>query len=325
MTIGLLASCGGYGQLGFIGVNGWVIADASTLTVVASGATSEQIVDSCACAMVGAGTMIGVSSPNVGGEENFGFLVQNGAFSTFALPSDFAYLTNTNVLWNFTSVNVNLTPETCWAQAWVSVDSYNYFLPLGAIAGLTSGSTTILPGYNINTYALPGAFLSEQYLYWLWAGNATYIYYININSSGAPTRISLPSTPINAPGTYNSCNLGAYIAYLDTNNNVYICDWTGAEYAGLTSTNYTSWGQISGAGLLLFNYQGANLFIVNPETELACSFNIPSKTLSPIFSFAIDASKTTPAAIGYEQNLGVLFLQEGNGNVNFGNLSPMGS
>ena len=64
MAFNILSACGGYGQLGFIGQEGWIIADAASLSVVASGSTSVEIASNAACAMIGQNIMIGISSPN---------------------------------------------------------------------------------------------------------------------------------------------------------------------------------------------------------------------------------------------------------------------
>ena len=186
MAFSIVNACGGYGQLGFIGSENWIIADASTLTVLQSGANTEQVVANAACAMIAPETMIGISSPNGANGDCFGFLIQNGTFSTFALPSLFT-LTSASVLFAALSQSTDIAPENSWFSAFTGAFTQPYFLNLGVIAGLASGVASLSVSGNSNFDAVnqPGAFYSNGYIYVVnRQGNLGYIEISDVTNYG---------------------------------------------------------------------------------------------------------------------------------------------
>jgi len=325
MAFNILSACGGYGQLGFIGQEGWIIADAASLSVVASGSTSVEIASNAACAMIGQNIMIGVSSPNVANGNCFGWMVNNGTFSTFDLPSSFP-LTATGFQFGPCSQNGDIAPENAWFCAWSSAEnnSIPYFLNLGVLAGLATGENYVTPtAAEYFSFAFPGSFYSNGIFLWGAQQNSAVINYYNISTQSV-NYFAVNATPIGPSGQYNSVAFGPYFCFLDANNNIEQYDYNGTQIQIIDTTTYPTYAQIQGAGLLLFNYQG-NLFVVNPEKNLACAFNLTNNTISPIFPLQIDPSEGTPFTVGFDQDTGIAYVNvAGSSTPNlFANLSPM--
>lgn len=323
MAFSIVNACGGYGQLGFIGSENWIIADASTLTVLQSGANTEQVVANAACAMIAPETMIGISSPNVANGDCFGFLIQNGTFSTFALPSLFT-LTSTSVLFAALSQSTDIAPENSWFSAFTATNTEPYFLNLGVIAGLASGVASLSVSGNSNFEAANqlGAFYSNGYIYVVNAqGNLGYIEISDVTNYGI---ISTPFVPPKTSGVLLACNLGPYLATATgTAGQLYVLDWQGNVILQIDSTTFPTTSTILGTTAFLFNFQGT-LFIVNPTAQLACSIDVVHGLISPIYSFDIDPAATEPGIVGYDQDTGIIYCFSSGSSANqFGNLSPM--
>ena len=324
MAFNILSACGGYGQLGFIGQNGWIIADAASLSVVASGATSVEIASNAACAMIGQNIMIGISSPNVANGDCFGWMVNNGTFSTFDLPSSFP-LTATGFQFSPCSQNGDIAPENAWFCAWSSAEngSYPYFLNLGVLAGLATGADFISGPFTTYSSDFPGSYYSNGVLLFNSQGYIAVTPYYNL-STQSHGFFDVSDTSYSGSGQYNSVAFGPYFCFLDSNNNIEQYDYNGTEVQIIDTTTYPTYAQIQGPGLLLFNYRG-NLFVVNPEKNLACAFNLTNKTISPIFPLQIDPSEGTPFTVGFDQDTGIAYVNvAGSSTPNlFANLSPM--
>lgn len=326
MAFSIVNACGGYGQLGFIGSENWIIADASTLTVLQSGANTEQVVANAACAMIAPETMIGISSPNVANGDCFGFLIQNGTFSTFALPSLFT-LTSTSVLFAALSQSTDIAPENSWFSAFTSSNTEPYFLNLGVIAGLASGVASLSVSGNSNFEAAnqPGAFYSNGYIYSLNGGNNPSVAFVEIDNTTNVGNISLPQTPeYSQSAVLLCCNLGPFFAYVTTTTGqVVVSTWEGKQTLLINSTTFPTTKTILGTTAFLFNFQGT-LFIVNPTAQLACSIDVVHGLISPIYSFDIDPAATEPGIVGYDQDTGIIYCFSSGSSANqFGNLSPM--
>lgn len=330
MAFSIVTACGGYGQLGFIGSNSWIIADASTLTISQSGINSELVVNSAACAMIAPGTMIGVSSPNVANGTCFGFLIQNGVFSTFALPSG-SLFSSTDTSFAALEQSTDIAPENAWFLAFNSaISNRPTFFNLGVLAGLATGTDLLNPPTSWNSTAhTPGAFYSNGYIYSFAIG----LLHINQVEIAAPTNassIELLNSSNNYTGAanysnfYSCCNLGPAFAYIDDNTaEINVCDWSIKPILTINSNTFPTTATILGTQAFLFNF-GGTLFIVNPTAQLACSVDINTGQISPIYSFNIDPATTFPGILGYDQDTGIIYLYSSGASANqFGNLSPM--
>ena len=327
MAFSILEACGGYGQLGFIGTNSWIIADSATLNVVASGATSVEIAAGAACAMIDENLMIGVSSPNAANGDCFGWMVNNGTFSTFDLPSSFP-LTATSFQFGPCSQNGDIAPANAWFCAWSSAEngSYPYFLNLGVLAGLATGADYIeingASNFTIKARYFPGSYYNNGIIFYNAQGSNSYIISYNISTQGY-SYFSSANESLQSSGQYNSVAFGPYFCFLDANNNIEQYDYSGMQIQIINTTTYPTYSQIQGSGLLLFNYQG-NLFVVNPESNLACAFDLTNKLISPIFPLQIDPAETTPGTVGFDPDDGILYCFSSESAPNlFANLSPM--
>ena len=324
MAFNILSACGGYGQLGFIGQEGGIIADAASLSVVASGSTSVEIASNAACAMIGQNIMIGISSPNAANGNCFGWMVNNGTFSTFDLPSSFP-LTQTGFQFGPCSQNGDIAPANAWFCAWSNAENggYPYFLNLGVLAGLATGADFISVPFFEYSSDFPGSYYSNGVLLFNAQGVTGIINYYNL-STQSHGFFDVSDTSYSGSGQYNSVAFGPYFCFLDSNNNIEQYDYNGTEVQIIDTTTYPTYAQIQGPGLLLFNYRG-NLFVVNPEKNLACAFNLTNKTISPIFPLQIDPSEGTPFTVGFDQDTGIAYVNvAGSSTPNlFANLSPM--
>jgi len=314
MAFGLLSVGAGYGQFGFIGTSGIILADASTLTVNSSGASTQTLVNGSVGGMVNSDTFLGVSPPNVAGGYAFGFMYQNGTFSTFALPVS---LDDTYVF-NLFEQEGNIT------DLWVAAKSpsengagYPYLLNLSVIAGITTGTGIIDtngPGYWDYTqpgeYFLSGSFLCGSQL----NGNALSVYDI---STGSFTQINAPLILSSTP----ACTVfGANFAYVDSTSDIVLSNLAGTTQLVISSTSFSSIATLSP---LLYNYLGT-LMYVNPALNLACSMNLNTGYVSPIFPFNINPNSGTVAYNSFDQQTGIMYLNTGGSSPNtFGNLTPM--
>ena len=325
MAFSIVNACGGYGQLGFIGSENWIIADASTLTVLQSGANSAQVVANAACAMIAPETMIGISSPNVANGDCFGFLIQNGTFSTFALPSLFT-LTATTVLFAALSQSTDIAPENSWFSAFTGSGTEPYFLNLGVIAGLASGVASIDVSGNSDFLVdyQSGAFYTNGYIYNLPSGGNAPFSFVEVANTANFGTVHLPYYAKDQNAVLLSCSLGPYFAYITNNpGEAAIFNWQGTQILLINSTTFPTTSTILGTTAFLFNFQGT-LFIVNPTAQLACSIDVVHGLISPIYSFDIDPAATEPSIVGYDQDTGIIYCFSSGSSANqFGNLSPM--
>ncbi len=319
MAFGLLTVGSGYGQFGFVGSNGIILADASTLTVNVSGATSQTIVSPCVAGMVNSNTLLGISSPNTGGGNAFGFMFQNGAFSTFALPSSFVDTDGTYTFSLFNQLG-NITDLWIAAQSPSDNGSYPYLMNLSVIAGLTTG-TDIVDTVNSGTYYWTktnniGYVASGDLLTCIPSAEAVLLNY-NINTS---TFTANNMSYISRSATV-ALSFGADIAFNDDNNNIVLIN---ASSGGVVSAILaSSFSSIATATPLIYNYLGT-LMYVNPALNLACSMNLTTGYISPIFPFAINPPAGGVGYNSFDQSTGIMYLNVGGSQPNmFGNLTPM--
>ena len=314
MAFGLLTVGSGYGQFGFVGTNGIILADASTLTVNVSGATNQQLVNPIICGLVNSTTLLGISSPNTGGGNAFGFMFQNGTFSTFALPSSFV---DTDSSYQFYLFNQDGNVTDLWVAAISATDNsgYPYLLNLSVIAGLTTGTDIVdtfgqlyWTGTDIGSYALVGGVLLGAYV--------SSIPYYDISTSTFDS-IGVPFT---FSATPNLTVFGANLAYVDSQNNIQLITTSGSSLRTILATSFST---IATANPILYNYLGT-LMYVNPALNLACSMNLNTGYVSPIFPFNINPTAGSVGGNSFDQSTGIMYLNVGGSQPNmFGNLTPM--
>ena len=316
MAFGLLTVGSGYGQFGFVGTDGIILADASTLTVNVSGATSQTIVSPCVAGMVNSNTLLGISSPNTGGGNAFGFMFQNGAFSTFALPSSFV---DTDGTYTFSLFNQLGNITDLWVAAKSPTDNsgYPYLMNLSVIAGLTTG-TDIVDTLNevFWTNASATGYIAIGSLLLAMESGSSSVAAYNITSS----TFSYFTLPYSSHAKTIAVPFGADIAYNDLNNNVVLMNSAGTLITTIPSTSFST---IATATPLIYNYLGT-LMYVNPALNLACSMNLTTGYVSPIFPFNINPNSGTVAYNSFDQQTGIMYLNVGGSQPNmFGNLTPM--
>ena len=316
MAFGLLTVGSGYGQFGFVGTNGIILADASTLTVNSSVATSQPIVSPCVAGMINSNTLLGISSPSTGGGNAFGFMYQSGTFSTFALPSSFV---DTDSSYQFYLFNQDGNVTDLWVAAISATDNsgYPYLLNLSVIAGLTTG-TDIVDTFGdsywarggIGAYALVGGVL-----YGVLTSSTDLAYYdISTSTSGyLNEQFIFSATP-------NLTVFGANLAWVDNQNNIQLISTSGSSLRTIPATSFST---IATANPILYNYLGT-LMYVNPALNLACSMNLNTGYVSPIFPFAINPPAGSVGSNSFDQSTGIMYLSVGGSQPNmFGNLTPM--
>jgi len=317
MAFGLLTVGSGYGQFGFVGTNGIILADASTLTVNVSGATNQQLVNPIICGLVNSTTLLGISSPNTGGGNAFGFMYQSGTFSTFALPSSFV---DTDSSYQFYLFNQDGNVTDLWVAAISATDNggYPYLLNLSVIAGLTTGTDIVDTFGNaywsgatdIGSYALVGGVLFGAYP----RSNIVSSYDI---STSTFDHISAPFT---FSATPNLTVFGANLACVDNQNNIQLITTSGSSLRTILATSFST---IATANPILYNYLGT-LMYVNPALNLACSMNLNTGYVSPIFPFNINPAAGSVGGNSFDQSTGIMYLSVGGSQPNmFGNLTPM--
>jgi len=316
MAFGLLTVGSGYGQFGFVGTSGIILADASTLTVNVSGATSQSIVSPCVAGMVNSNTLLGISSPNTGGGNAFGFMFQNGTFSTFALPSSFV---DTDGTYTFSLFNQLGNITDLWVAAGSPTDNngYPYLMNLSVIAGLTTGTDIVdtYPYLNWSNSSATGYVVIGSLLLAMASGGSSASAY-NITSSV----FSDSPLPYVSAANCIAVAFGADIAYNDPNNNIVLMNSAGTLITTIPSTSFSA---IATATPLMYNYLGT-LMYVNPATNTACSMNLNTGYVSPIFPFAINPPAGSVGSNSFDQSTGIMYLNVGGSQPNmFGNLTPM--
>ena len=313
MAFGLLTVGSGYGQFGFVGRNGIILADASTLTVNVSGATSQPIASPCVAGMVNSNTLLGISSPSTGGGNAFGFMLQNGTFSTFALPPSFV---DTDSSYHFNVMNQDGNITDLWIGAYSTTGwngGYPYLMNLSVIAGLTTGTAIVntLGQYGW-PYAPGGALVGNSILSSI---SSTLLEY-NI-STQTYAQYYLPSLSLSF-STFTV--FGANFVYLDPSGNLYLVNTSGTLITKIPTTSFST---IATANPRLYNYLGT-LMYVNTALNLACSINLNTGYVSPIFPFNINPNSGTVAYDSFDQQTGIMYLNTGGSSPNtFGNLTPM--
>jgi len=316
MAFELLGAGAGYGQFGFIGTSAFVLADASTLTVNSSGATTQPLAAGSIGGLVGTNTFLGISPPTTTSTYAFGFMYQSGTFSTFALPVS---LDDTYVF-NLFEQQGNITD--LWVGTTVSTENnyFPYLLNLSVIAGITTGTASVdTYANNYWSNSVPGGyFLNGDFLCSTMpgAGGGGYLSIFDI-STGVYTRINLSYAPSNTP----ACTVfGANFAYVNTSSDIVLSTLTGATQIIIPSSSFSSIATLSP---LLYNYLGT-LMYVNPALNLACSMNLNTGYVSPIFPFAINPPLGTPPYNSFDPQTGIMYLNVGGSSPNmFGNLTPM--
>jgi len=313
MAFGLLTVGSGYGQFGFVGTNGIILADASTLTVNSSVATSQPIVSPCVAGMVNSNTLLGISSPSTGGGNAFGFMLQNGTFSTFALPPSFV---DTDSSYQFYLFNQDGNVTDLWVAAKSATDNsgYPYLLNLSVIAGLTTG-TDIVDTVGATVWDRSGSYaLVGGVLYSVLTGSATLNSYDISTSTFGSVAVGLSSS------TPNLTVFGANLVYVEYQNNIQLVSTSGSLLRTILATSFST---IATANPILYNYLGT-LMYVNPALNLACSMNLTTAYVSPIFPFNINPNSGTVAYNSFDQSTGIMYLNTGGSSPNtFGNLTPM--
>lgn len=318
MAFGLLTVGGGYGQLGFVGPDGIILADASTLTVTASGSISSPIASPCLAGMVSSTTLLGISSPTAAFPNGFCFTYEGSTntFSTFVLPSSF---NNSSTLYDFYPVNQDGNITNLWVAAGSSSENsaYPYLLNLSTISGLTTGTSIVdtLDQYYWNHQATGGYFIVGDYIGNFSAAVSTTSLY-NI-STGV---FSYYNTYITPSATPRSTVFGANIAYVDNSGNIQLTNTSGSSLFTIRENTFST---IATTNPLLYNYLGT-LMYVNPSANLACSMDLSTGYVSPIFSFAINPNAGTVAYDAFDQPTGTMYLNTGGSSPNtFGDLAPM--
>ena len=315
MAFELLTTGSGYGQFGFVGTNGAILADASTLTVNVSGATTQSLGSGSVCGLVNSNTLLGISPPTTTSANAFGFMYQSGTFSTFALPSSFV---DTDSSYQFYLFNQDGNVTDLWVAAISATDNseYPYLLNLSVIAGLTTGTDIVdtfgesyWNGNGIGTYALVGGVLFCAHF-----GNELASYDISTSTFGHI------SAPFAFSATPNLTVFGANLAYVDSQNNIQLITTSGSLLRTILATSFST---IATANPILYNYLGT-LMYVNPATNTACSMNLNTGYVSPIFPFNINPTAGSVGGNSFDQSTGIMYLSVGGSQPNmFGNLTPM--
>jgi len=307
----------GYGQFCFLSTNTWGIANASSLALTASGSTTQALTSPVTGAFISEDIFLGVSSPAASGDSAFAFMINNGVFSTFPLPSGYSYLTD-NTIGYFSPIS-NDNSAGLWVMG---VDPTNnlYFslLNLSVICGLASGTSI----YN-NLYtsgAVNGGFYIVN-------GNA-YIFPSTNNSTGVILNLisgSQTSFGISAPISSNHLaegELGSNLFFLDTSNNIQLTDTSG-------DTLFTVPSSALPANIdAVLNYNGT-LFVVDWVNSQAMSILIAyspntgwGATYSPVFPLSFNPNNVSVPYAAFDSVAGVLYGDLA-GTAAFANLSPM--
>jgi len=305
----------GYGQFCFLSTNTWGIANASSLALIASGSTTQALTSPVTGAFISEDIFLGVSNPAASGDSAFAFMINNGVFSTFPLPSGATYTTTALTTYTVPSASDN---ADLWVMAGDGEQTDVSFLNLNVICGLASGTSY----FNSTTYDDIGSTPAFAII-----DNIAYINNYGSNIFNTVNLVNQSANYINGLYTFNSTpltlgTLNGNIFFLGGSNDIHI-----------TSTSSTMLFTVPSSALpanidAVLNYNGT-LFVVDWVNSQAMSILLAyspntgwSATYSPVFPLDFNPNNVVVPYAAFDSVAGVLYGDLA-GTAVFANLSPM--
>jgi len=304
----------GYGQFCFLSTNTWGIANASSLALIASGSTTQALTSPVTGAFISEDIFLGVSNPADSGDSAFAFMINNGVFSTFLLPSGATYTTTALTTYTVPSSSDN---ADLWVMAGNGEQTSVSFLNLNVICGLASGTSY----FNISTIylsSIPSFVIIDSVVY-IPSNDDDYFDSINIVNESS-SFVPLPSNSVaSIPLTLGTLNGNIFYIY---DNQIYLVNTSG-------TTLFTVPSSALPANIdAILNYNGT-LFVVDWVNSQAMSILISylsntgwSATYSPVFPLSFNPNNVSVPYAAFDNVAGVLYGDLA-GTAAFANLSPM--
>jgi len=306
----------GYGQFCFLSTNTWGIANASSLALTASGSTTQTLTSPVTGAFISEDIFLGVSNPAASGDSAFAFMINNGVFSTFPLPSGATYTTTLQTTYTVPSASDN---ADLWVMAGAGGQNSVSFLNLNVICGLASGTSYFNASTSYSLPSIPTFVIINGTAYIASDGNNGLSYIDIVNGSNSSIR------------TYYSYSSSDTIFTIgDINGNIFFL--TGSQII-LIDTSGNTLFTVPSSSLpanidAILNYNGT-LFVVDWVNSQAMSILIAyspntgwSATYSPVFPLSFNPNNVSVPYAAFDNVAGVLYGDLA-GTAVFANLSPM--
>jgi len=304
----------GYGQFCFLSTNTWGIANASSLALTASGSTTQALTSPVTGAFISDDIFLGVSNPAASGDSAFAFMINNGVFSTFPLPSGATYTTTALTTYTVPSSSDN---ADLWVMAGDGGQGEVSFLNLNVICGLASGTSY----FNISTiYGLSNipAFVIIDDVAYIASNSGGTIDVINI-VNGSTSYVGSSDNSANTPLTIGTINSNIFYY---SHSEILLCNTSG-------DTLFTVPSSAIPANIdAIVNYNGT-LFVVDWVNSQAMSILIAyssgtgwGATYSPVFPLSFNPNNVVVPYAAFDNVAGVLYGDLA-GTAAFANLSPM--
>jgi len=307
----------GYGQFCFLSTNTWGIANASSLALTASGSTTQTLTSPVTGAFISEDIFLGVSNPANSGDSAFAFMINNGVFSTFPLPSGATYTTTLQTTYTVPSASDN---ADLWVMAGNGGQTNVSFLNLNVICGLASGTSYFNASTPYDISSIP-AFVIIDGVAYIFTKSGNVLNFVNlVNKSGGYIGLSDANNSANT-----SLNIGTI------NSNIFYCSSSGEIV--LINTSGTTLFTVPSSALpaninAILNYNGT-LFVVDWVNSQAMSILIAyspntgwSATYSPVFPLSFNPNNVSVPYAAFDNVAGVLYGDLA-GTAAFANLSPM--
>jgi len=303
----------GYGQFCFLSTNTWGIANASSLALTASGSTTQTLTSPVTGAFISEDIFLGVSNPADSGDSAFAFMINNGVFSTFPLPSGATYTTTALTTYTVPSSSDN---ADLWVMAGNGGQSSVSLLNLNVICGLVSGTSYFNYNLDIAMSAIPNFVIINGMAYI--SSNGPYINIVSIASYGYDYQSAVNSTSTD-PITLGTLSGNLFYPY---NGEIYLVNTSGTTIFTVPSSALPA--NINA----ILNYNGT-LFVVDWVNSQAMSILISyssntgwSATYSPVFPLSFNPNNVSVPYAAFDNVAGVLYGDLA-GTAAFANLSPM--